>query len=389
MSYQAGVTAPMMDTYKRWPVEFVSGAGCRLIDRDGKSYLDLVAGIGVASVGHAHPAVAAAIADQSSRLLHVSNLYETAPQQLLARRLAELTGGMRTFFCNSGAESIECALKLARKSAGPSRSRIVAAAGGFHGRTYGALSATGQGSKSAPFEPLVPEFTHVPFDDPSALEAALGDDVAAVVLEPIQGEAGVIVPDDGYLPAARALCDQAGALLVLDEVQTGLGRTGRWFAFRHSNIAPDILCLAKALGGGLPLGACLATPEVAEAFAPGDHGSTFGGGPVQAAAALAVLDAIEDDGLVQRAASIGATLQAGLRDIFGPEAVRGRGLMIGIAVGRPVAREFASAALERGVLVNDPAPDTLRLLPPLVIGEKDVTEALRTFEEVWDEIGKA
>ena len=385
MTTRAGVSAPIMDTYKRWPVEFVSGTGCRLTDAEGRSYLDLVSGIGVAALGHAHPAVSAAISEQSGRLIHVSNLYETMPQQLLARRLSDLTGGMRSFFCNSGAEAIECALKLARKHGGPARTRIVAATGGFHGRTLGALSATGQGSKSAPFAPLVPGFTHVAFDDLPALASALDDGVAAVLLEPIQGEAGVIVPGDGYLAGARELCDRSGALLVLDEVQTGLGRTGSWFAFEHASVEPDVLCLAKALGGGLPLGACLARPHVAEAFQPGDHGSTFGGGPVQAAAALAVLDVIEKEGLVERAAAVGADLQDGLRAVFGPTSVRGRGLMIGISLGRP-ARDFASRALERGVLVNDPAPDTLRLLPPLVITNEEVDEAVQLIGEVWDEI---
>ena len=386
MTARAEVTVPIMDTYRRWPVEFVSGAGCRLTDTDGKSYLDLVSGIGVAALGHAHPDVAAAVADQSARLVHVSNLYETSPQQLLARRLSELTGGMRAFFCNSGAESVECAIKLARKHAGPTRSRIVSAVGGFHGRTFGALSATGQGSKSAAFEPLVPGFTHVPYDDLSELGSVLADDVAAVLIEPIQGEAGVIVPTDGYLAGVRDLCDRSGALLVLDEVQTGLGRTGSWFAYEHESVTPDILCLAKALGGGLPLGACLAGPRVAEAFQPGDHGSTFGGGPVQAAAALAVLHVIEGDGLVSRSATVGAVLQEQLRSIFGDGSVRGRGLMIGIALGTPVARDFAARALERGLLVNDPAPDTLRLLPPLVITDAEVDEAVAIIREVWDEI---
>ena len=386
MTTHAGVAAPIMDTYRRWPVEFVSGTGCRLTDTEGRSYLDLVSGIGVAALGHAHPAVAAAISEQSARLVHVSNLYETLPQQLLARRLSDLTGGMRSFFCNSGAEAIECAIKLARKRGGPSRTRIVAATGGFHGRTFGALSATGQGSKSAPFAPLVPGFTHVAFDDLSALAAALDDGVAAVLLEPIQGEAGVIVPGDGYLAGARELCDGSGALLILDEVQTGLGRTGSWFAFEHAAVQPDVLCLAKALGGGLPLGACLARPDVAEAFQPGDHGSTFGGGPVQAAAALAVLDVIENEGLVERSAAVGTFLQEGLRAVFGSASVRGRGLMIGISLRKPAARDFAARALERGVLVNDPAPDTLRLLPPLVISDEEAGTAVDVMREVWDEI---
>ena len=387
MTAHTEVAAPIMDTYRRWPVEFVSGTGCRVTDTEGRSYLDLVSGIGVAALGHSHPAVAAAISEQAGRLVHVSNLYETSPQQLLARRLSDLTGGMRSFFCNSGAEAIECAIKLARKHAGPARPKIVSAIGGFHGRTYGALSATGQGSKSAAFAPLVPGFTHVAFNDLPALDSVVDEGVAAVLLEPIQGEAGVVVPDDDYLAGVRDLCDRSGALLVLDEVQTGLGRTGSWFAFEHGSVTPDVLCLAKALGGGLPLGACLAHPDVAEAFRPGDHGSTFGGGPVQVAAALAVLGVIETDGLVDRAAVAGAALQDGLRSVFGPASVRGRGLMIGISLDKPVARGFASRALERGLLVNDPAPDTLRLLPPLVITDDEVDTAVEVIREVWDEIG--
>ncbi|MDQ3957192.1 MAG: aminotransferase class III-fold pyridoxal phosphate-dependent enzyme, partial [Actinomycetota bacterium] len=277
----------LMPAYRRWPVRFVEGRGSTLVDSGGREYLDLVAGIAVVGVGHCHPRVTGAIHAQSSRLVHVSNLYETEPARELAHRLAALTGGMRAFFCNSGAEAVECALKLARRHGG-ARRRIVAATGGFHGRTLGALSVTGQPHKQAPFEPLIGAVTHVPFGDARALEASLGDDVAAVLLEPIQGEAGVVVPPDGYLARARAACDATGALLILDEVQTGLGRTGRWFAFEHEGVVPDVVCLAKALGNGLPVGACLARPGVS--FEPGDHGSTFGGGPVVAAAACAVLD---------------------------------------------------------------------------------------------------
>ena len=270
----------LMNTYARMPVRFVSGRGARLTDDAGRSYIDFLAGIAVASVGHAHPLVAAAIAEQAAALIHVSNFFSTIPQERFATELAELTGGMHSFFCNSGAESIEAALKLARKhgrARGRDATRIVCADGGFHGRTFGALSATGQPSKQAPFEPLVGGFVHVPYGDAAALEEVMGDDVAAVLLEPIQGEAGVIIPPPGYLAAARKLCDETGALLILDEVQTGLGRTGAWFAWEHEGVSPDVMCLAKALAGGLPMGACLATPE-ASAFVPGDHATTFGGG---------------------------------------------------------------------------------------------------------------
>ena len=385
----ATVGAPIMATYKRWPVEFVRGDGATLYDTDDRPYVDLVAGIAVSSVGHAHPAVASAIADQAARLIHVSNLYGTRPQRELAARLSALTGGMSAFFCNSGAEAIECALKLARRSAGSGRTGIVAALGGFHGRTLGALSVTGQPAKAQPFAPLVPGFTHVPFDDVGALASAISADTAAVVLEPIQGEAGVIVPQADYLAEVRALCDRTGTLLVLDEVQTGVARTGRWFAFEHSGVTPDIICLAKGLGGGLPIGACLARPDVAAAFGPGDHGSTFGGGPVQCAGALAVLDVIENEGLLSRAERIGNALRVGLSSIFTTGQVRGRGALIGVSLPGPFARDVAEGCFARGVLVNDPVPDVLRFTPPLVIADHQITAALDTIEEVWDEVGTA
>ena len=376
----------IIPTYRRWPVEFVSGSGATLVDTQGRSYIDLVAGIAVCSVGHAHPKVAAAVSDQVGKLVHVSNLYETAPQKLLALRLAELTGGKLSFFANSGAEAIECALKLARKwgnSAG--KSRIVAADGSFHGRTLGALSATGQPAKQAPFEPLIPGFDHVPYGDAGALERAMGDDVAAVLLEPIQGEAGVIVPPDDYLKSVRALCDQWGALLMLDEVQTGLARTGKWFGYEHFDVVPDVMCLAKALAGGLPMGACLATPEVAAAFTVGDHASTFGGGPVQSAAALAVLDVIADEDLVAHAERQGRRVLAELA-ASAPGEVRGRGLLIGIDMGRPVAREVAARALDKGVLVNDATDSVVRLVPPLVITDEEMDEGLAVLAEVFHEV---
>lgn len=383
---QAVVIDHRMDTYARWPVEFVSGSGSTLYDVDGNAYLDLVAGVAVASLGHAHPALVEAISTQAARLIHVSNLYETQPQRDLSARLAAVSGGMLSFFCNSGAESIECALKLARRWAAPTRPRFLCAHGGFHGRTFGALSATGQGTKSAPFQPLVPGFTHVPFDDLPALKRELDDTVAAVLLEPIQGEAGVVVPSSDYLAGVRASCDRVGALLIVDEVQTGIARTGAWFAYEHSGIVPDIVCLAKGLGGGIPIGACLATPAVAASFHRGDHGSTFGGGPVQTSAALAVLDVIERDGLVSRAAAAGERLSAGLRSIFGPECVRGPGLMVGVALPGPLATDLTRRALDKGLLANNPAPDVLRLTPPLVITDEEIDRALDILEEVWVEV---
>jgi acetylornithine/N-succinyldiaminopimelate aminotransferase len=381
MSDATSVRDFTMQTYLRWPVTFVEGRGATLFDDAGTPYLDLVAGIAVTSVGHAHPLVADAIAQQARTLMHVSNLYGTRPQLELAERLAGISGGKLSFFTNSGAEAIEAALKLARKwgmrERGAGTFRVVAAENSFHGRTFGALAATGQAKKRAAFEPLPPGFTHIAFGDAAALEEAMSSDVAAVLLEPIQGEGGVVVPPADYLQRARALCDRYGALLILDEIQTGLGRTGRWFAHEHFAVEPDVVCLAKALGGGLPIGACLARPGVADAFAPGDHATTFGGGPVQCAAALAALDVIEHEGLLERSSSLGEALLAGLRQIA-PEGsrVRGLGLLIGIELPEATARRVAEEAFDRGVLINDATPHVVRLAPPLVITEEDIERAL-------------
>lgn len=380
-----------METYRRWPVELTSGSGATLIDAQGRSYLDLVAGIAVTSVGHAHPKVAAAIAEQAGRLVHVSNLYRTRPQEELAERLSGLTGGMRAFFCNSGAEAIECALKLARKwgstSKGPAATRVIAAEGSFHGRTFGALAATGQPEKQVAFAPMLEGFTHVPFGDAAALATAMDEDVAAVLLEPIQGEAGVLVPPEGYLQTARALCDEYSSLLVLDEIQTGLGRTGKWFAHEHYGVTPDVLCVAKALAAGLPMGACLAVPEVAATFVIGDHATTFGGGPVQSAAALATLDVIETEKLLSSAVMAGKRLGDGLGAIFGGRCeVRGLGLLLAVELDEPIARDFVGRALERGVLVNNATESVLRFTPPLVITDQEIDRALEIIAEIWDEI---
>lgn len=379
----------LMNTYKRTPVRFESGRGAVLVDSEGREYIDFLAGLAVASVGHAHPRVTAAIETQAAKLVHVSNLFATGPQEELATRLGELTGGMQSFFCNSGAESIEASLKLARKHAGVGgrkATRIVCATNAFHGRTFGALSATGQPSKQAPFAPLVEGFTHVPYGDAAALAQAMGDDVAAVLLEPIQGEAGVIVPPPGYLAAARTLCDGVGAVLVLDEVQTGLGRTGAWFAHQHEGVVPDVMCLAKALAGGLPMGACLARPEVAASFAPGDHASTFGGGPVQSAAALATLDVIESEGLVYRALVAGRRLMSALTDLWPGAEVRGRGLLIAVEFSTDVANEIVERALGAGLVLNATGPSTVRLAPPLVITNDEIERGLAVLEEVADAV---
>ena len=383
----------MMQTYLRWPVEFVEGRGATLIDAEGVPYLDLMSGIAVSSVGHAHPVVADAIARQARKLIHVSNLYRTGPQRELAERLASLSGGMRAFFANSGAETIEAALKLARKwgarERGPGTYKVIAAENSFHGRTFGALAATGQPAKRAAFEPLPPGFTFVPFGDIGALEASMSPEVAAVLLEPIQGEGGVVVPPPDYLQRVRALCNQHDVLLILDEIQTGLGRTGRWFASEHFDVQPDIVCLAKALGGGLPIGACLAKPEVADAFAPGDHATTFGGGPVQSAAALAVLDVIEHEDLLARATSSGEMLLKGLEQIS-PEGsqVRGIGLLLGVELKEPTARRVAEIAFEHKVLVNDATPNVVRLAPPLVIADEDIDRALEVLDTAFRAVEK-
>ena len=375
------LTDLMMPTYRPRPVAFVRGEGCVLFDAEGTEYLDLVAGIAVVGVGHSHPAVVAAVSSQAAELVHVSNLYGTGPQVELASRLASLTGGKLSFFANSGAEAVECALKLARKFHGGTRHRIIAAEGGFHGRTFGALSATGQPAKQEPFQPIVPGFTHVAFGDLHALDGVLDETVAAVILEPIQGEGGVVVPPAGYLQQVRARCDAVGALLILDEVQTGLGRTGAWFAGDHEGVDADIVCLAKALGGGLPIGACLASPAIANSFAPGDHATTFGGGPVQCAAALAVLDVIEDEGLVARAAVAGERLHEGLEKLG---EVRGKGLLLALDVHQPVADKIVELALERNVLVNQVSPTAIRLTPPLVISDDEIDHALAVLQEVCD-----
>src|SRR2546429_439511 len=372
----------VMGTFRRLPVTFVEGRGVTLRDREGREYLDLVAGLAVNALGHAHPAVARALADQATRLVHTSNLYYTEPQVELARRLVELSFPSRVFVANSGAEANEAANKLARRGAPPRRDgayEIVTTDGSFHGRTLAAVTAGGKEAYSAPFAPLPPGFVHVPYGDLDAIRRATRERPAAVMLEPIRGEVGVVTPPDGYLEGVRAWCDERDLLLVLDEVQTGLGRTGRWFAHQHHGIVPDVMTLAKALGGGVPIGACLAAPR-ADVFEPGDHGSTFGGNPLACTAALAVLRTIEDEGLVGHAAEMGELLQESLRELDGVRLVRGRGLMLAAVFEQPVAREFQARCLEEGVIVNAVDEQTVRLVPPLVIGAGEIaraTEAMR------------
>jgi acetylornithine/N-succinyldiaminopimelate aminotransferase len=373
-----------MSVYGRQPVAFTRGEGVRLWDTDGRSYLDFVAGIAVMSVGHTHPKVVDAIRDQAGRLVHVSNLYYTEPQVRLAERLHDLLGWGKVFFANSGAEANECAVKLARRwqreQGRPGRVGLVAALGSFHGRTVATLAATGQLAKHEPFAPLPPELVHhVPLNDAGALEAALTEDIGALLLEVVQGEGGVYVAEPDYLSAARKLCDERGILLVFDEVQTGLGRTGRWFAFEHAGVTPDVVTLAKALGGGLPIGACIAREEVADAFRPGDHATTFGGGPVPCAAALAVLDVIEQERLVSNSAAMGERLVSALAGALASNPavveVRGLGLLVAVELAGDWSRDAVDAARERGLLVNNVRPDTVRLSPPLIVSAEDVDQA--------------
>jgi acetylornithine/N-succinyldiaminopimelate aminotransferase len=358
-----------MTTYARPPLALVRGEGSTVYDADGREYLDLIAGIAVCLLGHAHPKVIEAVTGQLSTLGHTSNLYATEPSVALAEKLLGLLGpsgaGGRIFFCNSGAEANETAIKLTRRTG---RKEIVAAEGSFHGRTMGALSITGQPAKRAPFEPLLPGVSFVPYGDGEALRAAVSSTTAAVFLEPTLGEGGVVPPPAGYLQAARQVCDESGALLVMDEVQS-VGRTGTWYAHQQAGIVPDVLTLAKGLAGGLPIGACIGLGGAADLLQPGDHGSTFGGNPVVCAAALAVIDVIESEGLIAQAAEVGAALSAGLKACNAPllKGVRGTGLWLALILDEPVAAAAERAFRDAGFLVNTVAPDTLRLAPPLVL----------------------
>jgi predicted acetylornithine/succinylornithine family transaminase len=362
----------LMPTYARNPVEFVRGEGTRLWDDEGNEYLDFLTGISVAQLGHCHPAVVEAVRDQARRLMHVGNLFYTEPGMRLAKRLADLSLGGRVFLCNSGAEAIECALKLARKRR--TGGEFVVMEGGFHGRTMGALSATPQEEKQAPFAPLVPGFTVVPRNDAAALTAAVTADTAAVLLEPIQGESGIHPLEPDVLHTAREACDEHGALLIFDEIQCGMGRTGTLWAHEQLGVTPDVMTVAKGLGGGLPVGACVTDPAAAEVLGPGDHGSTFAGGPVIAAAANAVLDVVTGDGFLDRVRERGERLAAGLRKL-GLEP-RGLGLMVGfdLSDAPDVARRLL---LEQRLVVHATGPATIRMLPPLTVSADELDEAVR------------
>jgi acetylornithine/N-succinyldiaminopimelate aminotransferase len=372
----------LMQVGRRLPVTFVSGQGCLLYDEKGREYLDLVAGIAVNLLGHAHPEVVAAMTAQASTLIHTSNLYFTQPQVELAQRLVELSFPSRVFFCNSGAEANEAAIKIARKWGRRNRDgafEIITTAGSFHGRTLATITAGGQAKYSDPFQPLPQGFVHVPYNDLDAIKAATTPRTVGVMLEPVMGEIGIVPAAPGYLAGVRSWCDAQDLLLILDEIQTGLGRTGRWFAHQHHGITPDVMTLAKGLGGGVPIGACLATPR-ADVFEPGDHGSTFGGNPLACAAAIAVLSVIERDRLVGHAAEMGDVLHDALLDL-GAKEVRGVGLMQAFEFGEPRAKAFQQSCLDAGVIVNAIDDHSVRLVPPLIIDSAQIDRAHSTMRQ--------
>jgi acetylornithine/N-succinyldiaminopimelate aminotransferase len=379
--------ASMMDNYGTPPITLVRGEGALVWDADGNRYLDLVGGIAVNALGHQHPAVVKAVTAQITTLGHVSNLVSNEPALALAEQLLELLGGTsatgtgRVLLCNSGAEANEAAFKIARRTGRPN---IVAAEGSFHGRTMGALSLTGQPAKRQPFEPVTPGVTHVPFGNVDALRSTVDDNTAAVFLEPVLGEGGIVPAPDGYLQAARRITHERGALLVVDEAQTGIGRTGSWFAFQRAGITPDVVTLAKALGGGLPIGACVGLGAAATLLRPGEHGTTFGGNPVCCAAALAVLGTIRDGGLLEHADALGKEITAGIERIEHPliDHVRGAGLLLGVALTEAKAPQLADAAREAGFLLNPVRPDTLRIAPPLILSNRQAHEFLDALPSI-------
>lgn len=376
----------LMRAYARQPVSFVRGRGARLWDAQGVEYLDAIAGVAVTSLGHAHPEIAAVIAEQAGMLLHTSNVFRIDWQETLGERLGALTGMQKAFFCNSGAEANEAALKLARlcgHQKGIATPRVLVMENGFHGRTIATLSASGNPAKQAGFAPLLPGFLRVPHDDIDAVRSLAGQspDIVAVLIEPVQGEGGIRVASTDYLRELRMLCDQQGWLLMLDEIQTGMGRTGAWFGYQHAGIVPDVITLAKALGNGFPIGACLARGAVADLFAPGQHGSTFGGNPLACRVACTVLDIMARDGLPMRAAVLGERLLAGLRKALvahpGVRAVRGQGLMVGIELDRDCKALVGRALTEQRLLITVTRDTTIRLLPPLICNEVQIDEIVR------------
>ncbi len=386
---RAADAAHAMHTYARLPVTFVRGQGAQLWDSDGREYLDFLAGISVNGVGHCHPRVVQALQEQVATLMHTSNLYHTAPQAELAARLCALSDMERVFLCNSGAEANEAAIKIARKHGkavgGEGKFHIVTATQSFHGRTLATVTATGQPKYQAPFAPVVPGFSYVPFNDVDTLQAAVTDDTCALLLEPVQGESGVWPADPAFLQAARSLCDARGALLIFDEVQTGMGRTGTWWAYQQYGVVPDVMTLAKSLGGGFPIGACLARGAAAEVFVPGDHGSTFAGNPLACRASLAVLDTMEQEHLVANAHAMGAYFARRLQELAHAGKltdIRARGLMVGVTLAAPDAKRVQADALERGLILNAIGDSILRFLPPLIITRADVDKAMDVLAAV-------
>ena len=390
--------AVLMNNYGTPPVTFVRGDGAELTDDRGRRYLDFLCGLAVTGLGHAHPAVTEAVAAQAGMLIHTSNLFANEPTaevvETLDRLIRSGPGGDsepgRILFQNSGAEAVEAALKLARKHQGRGRHGVVSAYGSFHGRTLAALAATGQPDKHEPFQPMPDGFRHVPFDDLDALVAALDPSVGAVLLEPVQGEGGVVPAGDGYLRAVRQVCDERGILLVLDEIQTGLARTGRWFGYQHAGVQPDIVTMAKALGNGVPVGAVWARPDVAAAFAPGDHGSTFAGQPLALAAVRAVLSEMQAMDAPATADRLGTALREQLLQVDGVDSVRGRGLLLAAELtdearaGRS-AKDIAAACLERGLVVNGVTPTALRLAPPFVVSAEQLAEGCSILAGVLED----
>ncbi|MGY2703240.1 acetylornithine transaminase [Nocardioides sp. HB32] len=382
-SYQERYAASLMNTFGPPKLVLARGEGAHVWDTDGKEYVDLLGGIAVNALGHGHPALVEAITTQLQTLGHISNFFTSAPQVELAERLLDLlgvgAGGGKVFLTNSGTEANEAAFKLTRRTG---RTHVVAAEGSFHGRTMGALALTAKAAYRTPFAPLPGDVTFVPYGDADALAAAVTDQTAAVLLEPIQGEAGVVVPPEGYLAAARAVADRHGALLWLDEVQTGMGRTGRWFA--HIGVTPDVVTVAKGLGGGFPVGACIGVGAAGELLEPGNHGTTFGGNPVACAAALAVIRTIEDEDLLEHVTVLGQKLRDGLAADPRVTEVRGEGLLIGLDLSVDASADVAAAALAAGFIVNNPTPSRIRLAPPLVLTEDDVNAFLAAWPGILD-----
>lgn len=379
----------LMNTYARLPVQFKKGKGATLKDKEGYNYLDAVSGIAVCSLGHSHPAISDAICKQSQKLLHTSNLYKIGKQKKLAEKLFKRSGMEKAFFCNSGAEANEAAIKIARKYAndkGITNPKIIVMENSFHGRTLATLSATGNEKIHEGFYPLVEGFIRVPFNDAKAVKALQGDkDIVAILVEPIQGEGGIFVPEEGYLKKLREICDNNNWLLMLDEIQTGMGRTGKWFAFQHCDIQPDVLTLAKALGNGVPIGACLATGQAADVLSAGNHGTTFGGNPLACAAALAVVDVLTIHNHIDLVAKKGTALierfQTELKGIPGVVDIRGKGYMIGIQLDRPCG-ELVLSALEKRLLINVTRGDTIRLLPTFVMSQEQTDELVITLTKL-------